>query len=308
MYEVFFEGCYTAAENCTLYREDDTSAKDIQDRVDEFILDLDKTPQVARVHGRNETGRDLIISGGDVRYMFGSSAYSAVFSYTRVAAAMDKAMTKGDYSSLLPLFTSPEIEDKCKPADPSFPMAIEEQGLAIRCVDGDDVTNKTVDWWVDYMDDLLEQSDIFGQGMVAGRMACAGWPVRSNWDYNGPFESPEADPEGVEGKPLAPIFFMSSRLDPITPLEAARKMSKEHPGSKVMVLEGEGHCAVMTGPSKCRDNLLKEYMHTGELPDKWETSCEMDCGGPWDECEFDLAGVSSMALVRGELQLVLHDD
>jgi hypothetical protein len=42
MYDVFFEGCYAAAENCTLYRDTDESYKDIRGRVDDLIQALDE--------------------------------------------------------------------------------------------------------------------------------------------------------------------------------------------------------------------------------------------------------------------------
>jgi pimeloyl-ACP methyl ester carboxylesterase len=304
MYEVFFEGCYDAAENCTLYRSDDSSAKDIQNRVDDLILDLDKAPQVARVVERGEIGRDIVVTGADIRVIFGNAAYSAMVSYPRLAGSIDAAMT-GDFSILAPQLVGLEISSQCTPADPTIPNVIEEQGLAIRCVDGDDVTDKDADYWVDYVGQVMEQSDIYGQAIAAGRMWCSGWPVRGSWDYNGPFRTPKANSAGVKGKPLAPTFFMSNRLDPVTPLQAARTMSKEHPGSRVLVVEGEGHCSILSGPSKCRDKLLREYLHTGNLPDEKETICEMDCG-TWEGCDTAMSDVDQTVLMRHVLGIPLH--
>lgn len=299
MYDVFFEGCYAAAENCTLYRDTDESHKDIRGRVDDFIQALDEAPQVAYVPKQNQTGLDTVITGTDVRTMFGNAFYTAIYSYHNIAERLDTAISKGDLSALIPLARSSSFQDNCDPYDPLYAPNT-EQGLAIRCSDADDVRNKTAAWWEDYVAGVLDQSDVFGQAWVAGRVACAGWPARPNWNFDGPFESPGADPDVVEGKPAAPILFMSSRLDPVTPLKAARDMSEGHPGSRVLIVEAEGHCGFLSAPSKCRDKLAMEYFDTGVVPDDQETVCESECG-PWDEdCTLDLS-VDNETMMRGGL-------
>lgn len=252
---------------------------------------------MAYVPSINVTGQNMIMTGTDLRSIFGESFYTALSSYISLAQSVDTAMTEGDFRDLVSLSREP-IRANCAADESDSPLDITEQGLAIRCVDGDDVRNKTVDYWEEYIGDLVDQSDTFGQTWSLGRVSCAGWPVRPNWDFNGPFESPKADSDIVPGKPAAPILFMSPRLDPVTPLKAAREMSRGHPGSRLVIVELEGHCAITSGPSKCRDEILREYFDTGDVPEEQETICEADCG-PWDEdCTLDRGGEGDARVMK----------
>ena len=60
---------------------------------------------------------------------------------------------------------------------------------------------------------------------------CAGWPYRAKWAFDGPFQTP---PPGTETGPEAPLLFLSSEFDPVTPLTAVIAMAEHHPHSLVV--------------------------------------------------------------------------
>jgi hypothetical protein len=111
---------------------------------------------------------------------------------------------------------------------------------------------------------------------------CSGWGIRPKWRYTGPFTTPEHDPSGAEGKPLAPLLFLSSRYDPVSPLRNAAAMAARHPGAVWVVQESAGHSSIST-PSRCTKKIIQDYLEFGTLP-KNETVCEADCR-PWSPCE-----------------------
>lgn len=69
--------------------------------------------------------------------------------------------------------------------------------------------------------------------------------------------------QGPRTGPAASLLILSNRIDPITPLENACKLSHHHPGSSVVV-ESVGHCALTR--SKCIKDITREYFNTGKVP------------------------------------------
>lgn len=149
------------------------------------------------------------------------------------------------------------------------------------CEDGDDVSDKSPEWWERYVSREPKLSDVFGAYWSTIRFACSGWRIRPNWTFKGPFKTPKSDASLVPGRPAAPLLFLTNRLDPVTPLSAARAMLAGHPGSAVVVQEAIGHCTIVSAPSVCTDEIVRDYLEFGTLPDE-ETSCNVGCG-PWDK-------------------------
>lgn len=70
----------------------------------------------------------------------------------------------------------------------------------------------------------------------------------------------------------APILFVSSSGDPVTPIGSARKMSRFFPGSGMLVVDVPGHAYAHRDPvSQCADEIIAEYWNTGTVPteEKW---------------------------------------
>lgn len=202
-----------------------------------------------------------------------------------VAAAM-----AGDEGAIVEMFSAssikPLFQNGCPASGNGAPQSRFQPGPlegepAYVCGDGSDVTGKDASWWMGYFQQQEQQSRVLGRYWPYTRLICSSWPVKANWRFTGPFTSPAADPSNKPGVPLAPILFLSSRLDPVTPVSAARRMTAGHPGAGIVVQNSVGHCALDSAPSRCTHALVAEYMDTGKVP-KGEVTCEVDCG-PWDK-------------------------
>lgn len=192
-------------------------------------------------------------------------------------------------SSITPNTTAPEF--------PQLDPAEIEKASAILCGDGEDVTGKSVSWWLQYAQKQESISRVFGRYWTSTRLICSSWPFQANWVFRGPFTSPKPDKSLKPGIPAAPILFLSNRLDPVTPLRAARKMSANHPGSRVVVQEAIGHCTLVSAASNCTRAILADYMDSGVVPNT-EISCSVSCG-PWDS-NCDAVGLRSEGESRNE--------
>ncbi|KAE8388183.1 hypothetical protein BDV23DRAFT_174124 [Aspergillus alliaceus] len=68
-----------------------------------------------------------------------------------------------------------------------------------------------------------------------------------------------------------PILFASNTIDPITPLESARKMSSRFAGSVLLIQEAVGHTVIGQGASNCYFGHIQAYLQ-GTVPSS-NTTC-----------------------------------
>ena len=230
------------------------------------------------------SGPPLVITGSDIRKLIGSTFYKPYDTFRNLANMLDNSM-RGNITELFSITagTLPSMEEACV-LDPAPDAERPEVGQAVLCSDGDDVTDKDVSWWEDYVNAQINLSEAFGAYWSTNRFSCARWPFRPNWSFKDPFTTPKATTESgkpVPGKPLSPILFLTNRLDPVTPLSAARAMSANHPGSRLIIQEAMGHCSVGNPVYKpCVNGIVAEYFYSGKLPDANETICTGACD-PW---------------------------
>ncbi|KAH7327814.1 TAP-like protein-domain-containing protein [Stachybotrys elegans] len=314
----FLHGCHIAGPSiCSLSREGDTSVSSIQSRVTAFFEALEDRPS----HVLHPDGSSAIISAHDVRALLGSMMYQPLNMFRPYAdilsAAMDGNMTLlasrlADGGVLPSLATSCPIPDSGN-GEPGSDGGHIEGMHAVVCGDGDDVTDKDLSWWSDYVHKQTSMSSIFGAFWSAYRFACSSWPVQTRWSYKGPFTTPPADASLLPDRPAAPILFLSNRLDPVTPLANARSMAANHPGAAVVIQEALGHCALASTRSRCVAQIVSQYFENGTVPDH-EVSCEAECG-PWDhgctlfdsyDTEFDASASRLLRQDRDSLRLPLH--
>lgn len=85
----------------------------------------------------------------------------------------------------------------------------------------------------------------------------------------------------MPGRPAAPLLFVTSMYDPLTPRNYAFEMARAHPGARVLVQDTVGHGAIGT-PSRCREGYIKKYFAEGALPAE-DVTCESDCV-PFRDC------------------------
>ncbi|KAL6906666.1 TAP-like domain-containing protein [Trichoderma evansii] len=290
----FFSGCHLAGpENCALARENDTAVKG---RFYEWLEKLDEEP----ISAVSPTGAVVVLSSQDVRELLGQALYRPRGSFRDFAKVVDDAM-KGNATAIVEkLFGRqiPILKDVCDADGGKETDMFQEGGVGVLCADGDDVSGNNLTWWKHYIGRQVGTSDVYGAYWSNIRMACNAWNFnfRPNWVFKGPFTTPPAmhydSGKPVPGHPAAPILFASNRLDPVTPLAAARAMAAQHPGAGLLIAEAMGHCAMGNGDSACLHKHIADYFDTGVVPNG-ETVCEADCG-PWDE-KCDAVGALAMS-------------
>ncbi|CAI6091215.1 unnamed protein product [Clonostachys chloroleuca] len=287
----FFDLCLKAKTKCALYKEGDKCASEIEARAESFIESLDNKPIGAVM----SDGRRAVITGHDFRLLFGTIAYNPVPSYEIFDLTLASAM-QGNYTLLLEELAQmgeyTPIDQECK-APTSMDNSLDTLA-AIYCLDADDLTGKDLDYWTAYADKMASTSRWFGFSVAQIQFACSSWPVRPKNRFTGPFRSPPATAALARDRPAAPILFISTRLDPVSPLASARNMQRRHAGAGLLIQESSGHTAFNSAPSRCRDETIRDFFDQGIVP-YGERVCKEDCG-PWDAgCSVFTPGNRSVA-------------
>ena len=195
------------------------------------------------------------------------------------------------------LITSFENPSNCPGSPVSQPLApssywyypaVDAQ-YANLCVDTIPLMNSTIADLRAFTQTLITQSPSMGAHLSDLRADCAGWSVTAKWRFPGPFQTPPPSNSSTSNGPSAPILFLASQFDPITPLNNAIAMSKHHPDSRVVAQRSWGHSTVFSAPSNCTTGIIRQYLADGVVPNAGnDTSgvvwCDADCFNPWDDC------------------------
>lgn len=228
---------------------------------------------------------DVLIRSGELRSLFTLSFYGPAQLFKPLAVVIHEAMQTGNATGIVAsLIGSVPLlnEQVCGPSTEDASGLNTDARSAVICVDGDDATGHDLPWWRRYLADGLSVSQVAGATWASVGIPCSGWKARPNWDFKGPFKTPNASqsvdrPE--DGRPAAPLLLLSSRYDPVAPLGMARDVSRRHPGSGLLVQETSGHSALFSGLSLCTAKTVADYFDTGVVP-KEEKSCEAGVD-PW---------------------------
>ncbi|KAK7973462.1 hypothetical protein PG988_007596 [Apiospora saccharicola] len=279
----FWETCFRGNAACALWGPDDPDASSIRDFVRLFLGELEAAPIS---HVVPETNTIVAITKHDVLEAILRVLYQPQRDFPALARLLTEAM-QGNLTLLYAsLNQAPTHRDSCKDGRnttgaPDYTWGPDVM-TAVACGDGEPQTNLTAVEFADYVADLQRnQNADFAYIEAQVRLGCSGWRIRPKYRFDGPWTTPAADARELPGVPAAPILFVSSRYDPVTPLANAVAMSRDHPGSRVLVQENAGHGSLMS-PGKCREGWIKRYFATGEMPPEG-TVCQPDCQ-PFQEC------------------------
>lgn len=232
------------------------------------------------------TGNVITISKDDVSWIMFEGLYSSDLLFDGLAKTLDEAMA-GNYTNVAARYPRPSAEGSCLPRMPMAYTWNFDALYGISCGDAVSlVDNATVSSVIEYVRAQKRDSPDFAAAFARVQIACRGWTIRARHRFRGPWTTPPADPSLVPGRPAAPLFFVSSLYDPVTPLANARSMARGHPGARVLVQDTVGHGA-LPSPSECRLAHIKRYFATGEVPAEQETMCKTDCR-VWQNCELGL--------------------
>jgi hypothetical protein len=274
----FWETCFEGGSRCALYRDSDTGPDDIRGRVEAFMDDLDENP-ATYITEHDAT----IITKEDILHLIFRPLYFPQVRFPGLAATLANAM-EGNFTGVYENTDKPALAKSCGPQQTDDYTWQDEVQSSILCGDGPSLNETTAAEFAEYVARLTEDSPHFGPLWSRVRIRCSGWKIRPKYRFTGPWTTPDPDASLVEGKPAAPILFVSSTIDPVTPLSNARRAMAGHPGSALLAQESVGHGALFV-PSRCREAAIARYFATGEVPAEPETLCQADCRPFQPECE-----------------------
>ncbi|CAG8909606.1 unnamed protein product [Penicillium egyptiacum] len=264
--EKFFGICHQAGpEKCSF--ASDNTVEEMRGSLDKTLASLNKTPLV--VPGSETRGPD-IITYSDVMRIIKESVYEPLEKFPLLADVFTD-VSHGNGSILadlksadkVPICPSDNSEDGFKTCPP-YKETLLETLASISCTDGEDRSGLTKQDFFDYYEVLKSQSRWMADIWASFTMPCWGWKTRPEWRYEGP----------IAGSPAHPILWIGNALDPATPLRNAYKMATRFSGSAVLEQESAGHCTY-SSDSKCTAENVRQYFHTGVLPDAG-TRCRPD--------------------------------
>jgi hypothetical protein len=72
-----------------------------------------------------------------------------------------------------------------------------------------------------------------------------------------------------------PLLILSMTYDPVCPLVAARTAAEAFVGSRIVEVEGYGHCSIAV-PSICLAKHVRAVLYDGVLPQAKNAKCKVD--------------------------------
>ncbi|EJD44688.1 hypothetical protein AURDEDRAFT_103901 [Auricularia subglabra TFB-10046 SS5] len=132
---------------------------------------------------------------------------------------------------------------------------------AVACGDGD-VLDEDLPAMRRHYAKMAEMSS-FAEVWVV-HSVCTGWKIRPVERFHGPFV----------GNTSHPVLLIGNTADPVTPLWAAKKMSKGFTDAVVLTQNSPGHCS-LAAPSLCTAKYIRAYFREGTLPPPG-TVCEVE--------------------------------
>jgi len=101
--------------------------------------------------------------------------------------------------------------------------------------------------------ELIQLSPVVGPYMGYGDIACWDWPY------------PAAARGPITAQGLPPILLLGTSNDPATPIEMARSLATQLPGSVLVSYDGDGHTAYNKS-NQCVQSAVDDYFLDGSLP------------------------------------------
>ncbi|KAH9483248.1 Carboxylesterase A [Psilocybe cubensis] len=259
--DTFFTGCAEAGpRGCPFWAP---TAEDIRQNLTRLYGELRGRPIPVKSDSKYGVFDYILL-----RSAVFSSLYSPYATFKSLAEGLAD-LAGGKANAIYDRITAAPYQCECDASKRQFDSVIDAQ-TAILCNDGDDVP------------DDLESSEEYFKSVIEGsgwseiwariRFSCVyrGWPKFPKDHFQGPFNTSTSHP----------ILLIGNTADPVTPLWAAKKMSKGFKDSVVLTQNSAGHCSI-SAPSLCTQKYVRQYFVDGTLPEPG-TVCE-PLGKPFPE-------------------------
>ncbi|KAF5311061.1 hypothetical protein D9619_008145 [Psilocybe cf. subviscida] len=241
----FYTGCAAAGpEGCAFWAP---TASDIEANLTKIIHAVRSNP----VPMRTKAGYGLL-DYAMLRSALFTGLYSPYTSFPILAEGFAE-LAAGNGTKIFDRMNPEAFKCQCDTKLPDVESVPDAQS-AVLCNDGDDVP-----------DDLASAEKYFKMMMEASswselwtsiRLGCVNWPKFPKNHFQGPFNASTSHP----------ILLIGNTADPVTPLWAAKKMSKGFEDSVVLTQDSAGHCS-LSAPSVCTQKYVRDYFVDGTLPE-----------------------------------------
>ncbi|KAF8960263.1 TAP-like protein-domain-containing protein, partial [Flammula alnicola] len=240
----FYIGCAEAGpDSCAFWAP---TANDIRQKLTTLYDSLRSRPLPVRT----KSGYGLL-DYSMLRTAIFESLYWPYASFPIIAQGLAD-LAAGQGQLLFDRMNPPQFKCSCDSSERAF-ATIPDATPAILCNDGDDIPGdlESTQKYFDMMTKASNWGDIWSNI----RIGCVGWPKFPKDHFQGPFEANTSHP----------ILLIGNTADPVTPLWAAKKMSRGFTGSVVLTQDSAGHCSI-SAPSVCTQKYVREYFIDGTLP------------------------------------------
>ncbi|KAL8280865.1 hypothetical protein RQP46_006869 [Phenoliferia psychrophenolica] len=272
-YQGFLDSCAESGpKGCALATTDLTTSKDIGSKIDQIRSDLLARPLSVPV---SKVGPGILTTS-DINYAIFTALY-APKNWPKLAEALE-ALANGKGTLLYELVNGSNNELARKdPLDNVFHRSMESSSAstaAIMCGDSDESATEgsSIEEVAAYYRELGSKS-ITGEIWAAWVTTCRSWRHKAIETYRGPWTVAD----GLR-KTNFPVLFISMSADPVTPLSAAKSMSRGfgNESATLLIQNGFGHCS-SAHPSLCTAKIARDYFLKGAVPD-YGTTCDADAG------------------------------
>lgn len=159
-----------------------------------------------------------------------------------------------------------------EPTLPSLPSprpSSDELGSLVICADSYDAPEKGLDWWESLWANMTAQNWLAGNSRFFSVLPCRHflryWP-------SGPAEVYRGD---LNKTLRHPVLLIAETYDPATPLRNGRRLLDEMgKNARLIAHHGYGHSSRDT--SNCTNEIAREFILHGKLPEEQETACYAD--------------------------------
>ncbi|KAJ7123163.1 TAP-like protein-domain-containing protein [Mycena epipterygia] len=241
----FVRGCVVAGpEGCAFYSP---TAAEISEKMDKIYASVRARPIPVRT--------DIsfgVVDYSMVRRAIFRSLYSPYAKFPALAQALAD-LSAGNGTALFKMSEKSPFECSCDPSEHPVEFADMEASSAVLCNDGKRISGAYEDTVAHYQE--LSKTSTWADMWESVRMACLAWPEFPKDHFQGPFVANTS----------FPILLVGNTADPVTPLQAAKKMSQGFARSVVLTQDSAGHCSI-SAPSICTQKHIRQYFLEGILP------------------------------------------
>ncbi|KAH7094529.1 hypothetical protein FB567DRAFT_556111 [Paraphoma chrysanthemicola] len=270
-FRYFFQACYDAGKdgNCTFW---DKSPKAIEERFQAILEDLAENPIPVAFD------IPAIVTVSDLKLLMVGVPYNPVSTFGIFANVLT-GLEKRDATLLAQATGVGSRTDECKIVPDALPDGEPRQFIA--CNDANHRFNlSTYDAWVEHANNLVNTSQYLGEAWASGTSVnCRKLAIT-------PPKSQVFDGYPGANTTSNPLLFISTAVDPVTPLSAAQKMVKRFGGARLLVQENVGHTST-SAVSECTYGVLQRYFSDKlELPEEGRR-CKVD-NAPFEDARVPL--------------------